>query len=230
MRERYWLWLGARLVVALVIAGWAFSYLMPGGGEKEFQKSLDALKHVRSVRVAYAADPTATQHDEISWDLVCSQDAFRYKWHVVESNPSGPADLNRDELHVGALAYDHQPDDSWQKAKYGSGPTPKSYCTRLAEGSDTNLTPPLATMLKRGVLQKGEKKTVSGVRCREWQVTMKGGYSGLEHDTVCLGLDDHLPYELTVDYQHSRTTFSDYNSGFQLDMPAATVQSASATN
>jgi hypothetical protein len=59
---------------------------------------------------------------------------------------------------------------------------------------------------------------------------MKGGRTGLEHDTVCLGLDDHLPYELTVDWENSRSTFSDYNAPVPFDLPEAAVQPASATN
>jgi hypothetical protein len=57
---------------------------------------------------------------------------------------------------------------------------------------------------------------------------MKGAPGGLEHDTVCLGLEDRLPYELTVDWQHSRTNFSDYNAAIQFDLPEAAVQPASA--
>ena len=72
---------------------------------------------------------------------------------------------------------------------------------RSPRATDNGLMPQIATMIKRGILQKGDKKTVNGVRCREWLVTMKGGTSGLEHDTVCLGLEDHLPYEMTVDWQ-----------------------------
>jgi hypothetical protein len=93
-----------------------------------------------------------------------------------------------------------------------------------------NLMPPIATMIKRGILQKGDKKTVNGVRCREWLVTMKGGTSGLEHDTVCLGLEDHLPYELTVDWAHSRSWFSDYNAAISFDVPEAAVQPTSVTS
>ena len=85
-------------------------------------------------------------------------------------------------------------------------------------------------MIRRGVIQKGDQKTVNGVRCREWLVTIKGGFSGLEHDTVCLGLKDHLPYELTVDWAHSRSSFSDYNAPIQLDAPEAAVQPVSSTN
>jgi type II secretory pathway pseudopilin PulG len=230
MDSRYWLWLGARLVVAMVIVGWAASYLFPGGnGEKEFQRSLEAMKQVRAVRVATIADATATQHIEMSWDLVCSQDAFHYKWHLVESDPDKAADINQEEIHVGTTSYEHRPDDSWKPGISSIGSTnPSGVCKMLAQGTDSRVLPDLATMIKRGIIQKGDKKSVNGVRCREWNVTMKGGPSRLEHDTVCLGLDDHLPYESTVDWQHARTTYSDYNASFHLEFPAA-LQSASAT-
>jgi len=90
------------------------------------------------------------------------------------------------------------------------------------------MMPAIATMIKRGILQKGDKKTVGGVRCREWHVTIKAG-RGLEHDTVCLGMDDHLPYEMTVDSRHLRAAYSDYNS-LPLTLPDAAVQPASASS
>ena len=74
-----------------------------------------------------------------------------------------------------------------------------------------------------------DKKTVNGVRCREWLVTMRGAPGGLEHDTVCLGLEDGLPYEATIDWQHARANFSDYNAPIQFDLPEAAVQATGAT-
>jgi len=62
MGERYWLWVGARLLVALAVMAWALSYLGTGSGEKEFQKTLDAMKQVHSFRVAYSATPP-NQHN-----------------------------------------------------------------------------------------------------------------------------------------------------------------------
>ena len=66
------------------------------------------------------------------------------------------------------------------------------------------------------------------MRCQEWLVTMKGAPSGLEHDTVCLGLEDHLPYELTVDWLQLRSSFSDYNAPISFDVPDAVTQQTSA--
>jgi hypothetical protein len=230
MDGRYWAWLGVRLIVGVILVGWAFSYLSPGGGsgEKEFQRSLEALKQVQSVRIALTSDEAPTQHSEMLWEVSCPQDAYHYKWHMVDTNAVNGGEINRDEMHVGNVKYDRQSDDSWLQAKYPDGLNPKNLCSRLNQGSDNGMMPAIATMIKRGILQKGDKKTVSGVRCREWNVTIRVG-RGLEHDTVCLGLDDHLPYEMTVDWRRLRAVYSDYNS-LPLTLPEAAVQPASATS
>jgi hypothetical protein len=227
MGERYWIWVMVRLAVGVAIVAWAASYLTGGGGEKEFQKTLEAMKQVRSFRVAFTATP-GTQHNEMLWEVDCTRDILHYHWHVMDSS-NGGTDMTRDEVHVAGREFDRQSDGSWSQPRYSSGGgSAKRYCGNLAQGTDTNLLPQIATMIKRGVLQKGDKKTVNGVRCREWLVTMKGGTSGLEHDTVCLGVEDHLPYEMTVDWQASRSSFSDYNAAITFDVPEA-AQSASAS-
>ncbi len=229
MRQRYWVWVVVRLGLGVAIVAWAASYLTSGSGEKEFQKTLDALKQVHTFRVAFTANP-ANQHNEMLWEVDCNRDLLHYQWHVVQTNGDATSDMSRDELHVAGLEYDRGGDGSWTLSKYqGSHQSAKAYCTNIGQDFSYNLMPPIATMIKRGILQKGDKKTVNGVRCREWLVTMKGGVSGLEHDTVCIGVEDHLPYELTVDWAASRSLFSDYNSPIQLNVPDAALQPASAS-
>jgi hypothetical protein len=231
MEGRYWLWLGARLLMAVIIVGWAFSYLTPGGsGEKEFQKSLDAMKQVRSVRVATVSEPLAAkQHNKFTTELVCAQNGYHTTRHLVDNATDTPTEFNDDTLEIGSAAYRRATDGTWQKSGYASG-NPKLICSRLAQGDRSNLLPDFATMIKRAIIDKGDKKTVNGVRCREWKVALKGGYSGLEHDTICIGLNDHLPYEMTVDWERSRTTYSDYNAPFQLEAPDAALQQTSSTS
>jgi hypothetical protein len=226
MGERYWLWVGARLLVALAIVAWAASYLTTGSGEKEFQKTLDAMKQVHSFRVAYSAS-LGTQHDELLWEVDCDKDILHHQWHQSGSN--GPTEMSRDEIEIATKYYVRGQDGSWTNHYATQGTSAKWYCSQIAQGIDSNLLPQIATMIRRGIIQKGDNKTVNGVRCREWLVTMKGGFQGLEHDTVCLGREDHLPYEMTVDWQHSRSSFSDYNTPLRLDLPAAAVQPASTT-
>ena len=233
MGERYWLWVGARLLVGVAIIAWALSYLGTGSGEKEFQKTLDAMKQVHSFRVASTTNQVGVQHNEMLWEVDCSRDILHHQTHMVMTS-SNSGEFNRDELYVKGKEYDRQSDGSWAIPKYGYGSggngSAKWYCSSLAQGTDSNLLPEIATMIKRGIIQKGDKKTVNGVRCREWLVAMRGAPSGLEHDTVCIGLEDHLPYEITVDWAHSRTSFSDYNTAIPLDVPEAAVQPASVTN
>jgi len=231
MGDRYWLWMGARLLVAIVIIAWVTSYFGPGGGEREFQKALDATKNIHSFRVAFSSNMMGVQHNEILQEVDCTRDIFHEQQHVTQtaSSMSTAQESNRDSLYAAGVEYERQKDGSWSKGQgmYRVDPA-KGYCSSLARGAENGLIPPLATMIKRGIIQKGDKKIVNGVRCREWLVTIKGGLANLEHDTICLGLDDDLPYEVTVDWQHSRSVFSDYNSSLQIDMPEAALQPASA--
>lgn len=234
MESRYWVWLAARLLAGVVLVGWAFTFLTPShSGEKDFQKALDAMKQVRSMRAATTTDYSPTQHVDTAWDLVCAQDAYRYKFHAVDTDPGRPSETTQEDVHVGSTDYEHKPDDSWQPHRFASGVgSASTLCKTIAAGDDSRVLPDLATMIHRGIIEKGDKKTVNGVRCREWKVTVRGGENGhaLEHDTLCLGLDDHLPYEMTVDWNHSRTLYSDYNAPFQLDLPGPELQAASASN
>jgi len=85
MDNRYWLWMMVRLAVGVVIVAWAASYLGPGSGEKEFQKTLDAMKQVHSFRVALTAAP-GTQHNEMLWEIDCNRDLYHYQWQVSDSS------------------------------------------------------------------------------------------------------------------------------------------------
>jgi hypothetical protein len=222
--------MGARLLLGVAIVAWAASYLGAGSGEKEFKKTLEAMKQVHSFRVAYSVTP-GTQHNEMLWEVDCNRDVLHQQQHFTDSSQNPPSEMARDEMYFEGRDYLRQTDGSWATSKYGSQSySAKFYCKHLAEGSESSLFPQIATMIQRGIIQKGDKKTVNGVRCREWLVAMRGAPSGLEHDTVCLGLEDQLPYELTVDWAHSRATFSDYDAPIQFDLPQASVQPASSTN
>jgi hypothetical protein len=221
-----------RLVVLAVIVAGAAMYMGTGSGEKEFQKSLEAMKQVRSFRVTFAEIPMQDAHNDKSWDVDCGRDLVHYQGHLVANGGDNPHDFTEDQISVGGRNFEHRVDDSWTPMTihpYNLAPA-KFFCSNLARGTDTNILPSIATMIKRGIIQKGEKKTVNGVTCREWLIAMKGGRTGMEHDTVCLGLEDHLPYELTVDWENSRSTFSGYNAPIPFDLPEAALQPASATN
>ena len=226
MGGRYWIAMAVRLVVAAVIVGCLVSYIGPGSGEKEFQKTLAAMKQVHSFRVAFSGGG-AGQVTEMLWEIDCTRGIVHEQSHMVDSSVDPPREFNRDILSAAGKEYTRQPDGSWSKGLYGASTPGIWFCRNLAAGADSNLLPGIATMIRRGVIQKGDKKMVNGVRCREYRVTLKGGLRGLEHDTVCIGLADSLPYEMTVDWEGSRSTFSDYNKTLQFDLPEGAVETVS---
>jgi hypothetical protein len=227
MRSRYWMWLVVRLLVGVAIILWAVSFLSPGNGEKEFQKTLDAMKQVHSFRASFSGSP-GTQHNEMMMEVDCDRNLLHEQSHFVDTASDHTVDMSQDEMRVADHTYRRASDGSWTQAGTAyQGATAKWFCGNLAQGTDSHVLPSMATMIRRGVIQKGDKKTVNGVRCREWLVTMKNGTANLAHETVCLGLEDHLPYEMTVDWEHSRSTFSDYNA-VRIDVPEDALQSTSA--
>lgn len=233
MGGRYWLWVGARLLAAVALIAWAASYMGTGSGEKEFQKTLEAMKQVHSFRMAVSATQY-TQHNDSLWEVDCNHNIVHHLEHYVNTctNPpdcSQQGEFSQEELDFAVYRYLRKADGTWATGGQLASSQTRYGCGHLAEGTDSNLLPPIATMIQRGILQKGDKKTVNGVRCREWLVTMRGAPNGLEHDTVCLGLEDHLPYEMTVDWEHSRALFSDYNTAIQFDLPEEVVRATSAS-
>jgi len=224
MGSRYWLWLAGRLLAAGVIVLWAASFLRTGSGEKEFQKTLDAMKQVHSFRAAYLANPSG-QRAETLWEVDCDRGLLHYQSLSAEIGGNPPQGWNQDELHVAEWVYQRQADGTWSHTKYTAGNrSAKWYCVRLEQGTDSYLLPEIATMIKRGIIEEGDKKTVNGVRCREWRVTMKNRSINLEHDTVCIGLEDHLPYEMSTEGNLTHYSFSDYNTSIQFDVPEGPPQ------
>jgi hypothetical protein len=228
MGDRYVLWVLARLVAAAVLIGWVGSYMMPDdSGNKEFKKAMEAMKQIRSVRVAYSSSADPARRFDKLWEIACSQNAYHYQEHTFLIDPNAKPGFDRDELLIGSVEY-IQKDGAWQQAKNLIRISGDEVCHQLASAQEATIMPPYNYMIQMGVIQKGPKKTVNGVCCRDWNVAFRNGPAGIEHDTICLGLDDHLPYERTVDWSHSRMVFSDYNSSFQLDLPDGALQAASA--
>ena len=92
--ERYWVWIVVRLAVGVAIVAWAASYLTTGSGEKEFQKTLEAMKQVHSFRVAFTATP-GNQHNEMLWEVDCNRDLLHHQWHVSQTSSETPSDMSR---------------------------------------------------------------------------------------------------------------------------------------
>ena len=220
-------WIGAVVVAGLFF--WGVGYVLnPENGDAEFQKMLEATKQVKTFRGTYTGTTASTLHSENLWEVDCNH-SIVHKQSQEVPNGASQAEVKEDQFLMGAdQMYTRKSDGSWENTKYTSALYSANwYCDNIAQGTVRDLLPDVRALLRSATFGKGDKKTVNGVRCREWNFTNHSRNSG-QKGTVCIGLDDHLPYEMTVE-NTGRYSYTDYNRPLQFDGPDAVLQAVSAT-
>jgi hypothetical protein len=221
---RFWTWLLARLLAVAVILGLALWYRMPDSGQREFRRSMEALKRVNSLHYAMVQDQPM-QHFEMEGDLVCPDDSFREATHIILRQPHNQGTLDTEVRRIDGKPYAHMNSGMWA-VDYQNGRSPRVTCPQLVSDAGIPVLPNLDEMVRRGIITKGDKKTINGEVCREWQVTLRRvpgpllprSPEELEHRTLCLGADDHLPREMSGgDSEHWTYAF---NTPANIDKPA----------
>jgi hypothetical protein len=215
------------IVALLVIAGlcyWGVSYVVtPNGGDAEFQKMLEATEHVKTFRGEYVA---SADHSQKVWDVDCNK-GIVHKLSETTQTGGNPL-VQEDQLLVGLDRYAHDTDGTWTKTAdkhvMYSG---QWYCDNLAQGTLRDLLPDTRSMLRNAMIGKADQKTVNGVRCQDWQFAMKSMSSGV-HGTMCIGIDDHLPYEMTTD-NGGHYSYSGYNQPMQFEVPEPILEQVGAS-
>jgi hypothetical protein len=229
MDNRRWLWIGASLLVAGVIF-WAVGQAVnPSSGDAEFKKTLESMKQLKSFRGAYIESTSGTQHSERLWEVDCNHVIVHQQSHESQTNTDSPFEMKEDELLVGDQRYTRTGEGSWENTGYaGERGSAQWYCDNLARGTARDLLPDMFTMISHAMTEKGDKKTVNGVRCREWKFAVRSALAA-QDGSLCIGLDDHLPYEMTMK-DGGHYSYSDYNRPIQFEVPEAVLQPASSTN
>ena len=177
------------------------------------------MKQVKSFRGAYSE---TSLHTERLWEVDCN----RVIVHQDSTNGDSTFSMREDEFLIGEQRYTHSEDGAWENTGYaGDRGSAKWYCDNIARGTVSDLLPDIRTMIRHAMTERGSKKTINGVSCREWKFDMRTALSD-QRGSVCLGVDDHLPYELTMEGGHY--SYSDYNRPIQFDVPEAVLQTASA--
>jgi hypothetical protein len=228
MLSRRGLWIGACLLGAGVIF-WAVGQAVnPSSGDTEFKQTLESMKQVKSFRGAYIESASST-HSERLWEVDCNRVIVHQQSHNSQSSSDSPFDMKEEELLVGDQRYIHNSDGSWESTGYaGDRFSAKWYCDNMARGTVRDLLPDMFTMISHAMTEKGDKKTINGVQCREWKFDIRSALSS-QKGSICIGVDDHLPYELTPE-NGGRYSYSDYNRPIQFDAPDAVLQAASTAS
>jgi hypothetical protein len=227
MGNRRGLWIVATVLVMGAIFWGVGQAVGPSSGDTELQKALDAMMQVKSFRGVYIASASSS-HSERLWEVDCNRVIVHQQSHDSQSAVDSPFELKEEELLVGDQRYTRSNSGSWENDGYaGDRGSAKWYCNNVARGTASSLLPDFRTMLRHAMTEKGDKKTVNGVRCREWKFAIRTTVSG-QGGSVCIGMDDHLPYEMTMEGGHY--TYSDYNRPIQFEVPEAVLQPATSTD
>jgi hypothetical protein len=118
---------------------------------------------------------------------------------------------------------------SWQNmGEAGVRSSAKWNCDNVAQGTARDLLPDILPMTHHAMFEKSEKKTVNGVQCREWKFDIRSAVTS-QKGSVCIGVDDHLPYEMTAE-NGARYSYSDYNRPIQIEVPKTELQPVSSTD
>jgi len=227
MVDRRWLWISACLLIAGGIFWGVGEAVGPSGGDTEFRKTQESMKQVKSFRSAFTESASSSGHSERLWEVDCNRVVVHEHSHDSQTNTDSAFEMKEDELLVGEQRYIRESNGSWENSGYaGDRSSAKWYCARIAEGGASGLLPDMFTLLSHGITEKGDKKTVNGVRCREWKFDIRTPLSS-RVGAICIGVDDHLPYEMTMDGGHY--FYSDYNQPIPIEAPEAALQPASST-
>jgi hypothetical protein len=223
------LWIGGAILLAGLFF-WGVGYVVtPENGDAEFQKMLEAMKQVKSFRGTFVGSTPNTRHSERLWEVDCNRSIVHKRSQDLPNGPNA-VDTTDDQFFVGSdQKFTRTSDGSWEKSQYTSvAYSAKWYCENLPQGTLRDLLPDVRALLQSATFGKGDKKTVDGVRCQDWKFTNHSRNSG-QRGTVCIGLGDHLPYEMTID-NSGRYSYTDYNRPLELDAPEAVLEAASSTD
>ena len=222
-----WFWICASLLIAGVVF-WAIGQAVgPSSSDTEFRKTQESMKQVKTFRGAYSESASSTGHSEKLWEVDCNRVIVHERFHDSQSSTDSPFEMKEDELLVGEQRYIREGNGSWNNTGYaGDRSSAKWHCNRIAAGTASSLLPDMVTLLSHGITEKRDKKTVNGVRCQEWKFDIRTPLSS-RIGAICIGVDDHLPYELTLDGGHY--FYSDYNQPIQIELPEAAPQPDSLT-
>ncbi len=229
MGKRRWFSIGVCLLTAGIVFWGVGQAVNPSSGDTEFKQTLESMKQVKSFRGAYIESASGAQRSERLWEVDCNRMIVHQQSHDSQANTDAPFEMKEDELLVGEQRYARTSDGSWENNGYaGERGSAKWYCDNIARGTVRDLLPDMYTMISHAMTEKGDKKTVNGVRCREWKFAVRTAVFS-EGGSICIGLDDHLPYEMTTK-SGGHYSYSDYNQPIPIDAPEAVLQPASSTD
>ena len=198
-------------------------------GQSELQKTFDAKKAARSWRTVTLLRMHPGRALETTIEVSCPD-----REHIVTTL----GDTRYESIRVGNQAWIRSNDSEWKEQAMpsdaypcGSNPGAPAPWAMMNEGRDpVSVVAAMAAKLNAQVA-RGELANAGDSSCQRWVVSFQHPGSsgrGLNY-TVCIGTGDHLPREVVMGSGGLATTYSDWNKPMQIDAPAASAQSKTAS-
>ena len=227
MENRSLLGVAATVLIACAIFWGVYKSVDSSSADTELQQMLAASKQVKTFRGAYVASMPGTYESERTWEVDCNRVIVHQQSKASQTSSDSPFNLNQDEILLGSQMFTRDSSGAWKNdGEVRPRGQAKRYCDSIAIGDEKDLLPDLQELTRHGIMEKGDKKVVNGAKCRDWKFDMRTAMSSRK-GSICIGVDDHLPYEFVMDSGHY--TYSDYNQPLQIDAPDASLQPVSST-
>lgn len=214
----------ASLSVFIILGIFVYFSIGPSAGQAQLDRTQDALKKVHSWRrrADYRNASTGVMQTEIN-ENSCPNNTRRTI--IVDAPPAQK--LQMDSLRLGTQSYERMNDSPWKMANIPVYGTCVDASNVMEFGSA-----PMKYVRERGVIKKGEKRLVDGVKCRDWSFISQIPGSPVDRYTVCIDSED-LPREIRSDDGELHISLSDYNSPITFiapELPPPTEPSTPTTD
>jgi hypothetical protein len=102
--------------------------------------------------------------------------------------------------------YEANNGSKWQKGALSQAAAPETECGKGPSLANGTVFSNIEELQHRGKIVRGERKTVEGVPCQEWDVDFGNEWPQMAPYTVCIDPKTDLPRRVT--YTETKTTFN----------------------
>lgn len=210
----------ASLSVFIILGALVYFSVGPTSGQKQIDRTLEALKKVHSWRRRAEVRNVSTGDLQVEIEEAsCPLNTRR----TVIITPASGTRTQIESLRLGTRAFERYNEGAWTLAN-----RPNSGNCVDASGLFDFGFAPIKYVRETGVIKKGDKRFVDGVKCREWTITSQLPGRPPDRYTVCIDSNDLLREIRSSDGQMV-VAMSDFNADIAFVAPELPPPSVSSS-
>jgi hypothetical protein len=192
------------IAAIVVVVALVFFRMSSESGLDQLQRSRAAVRQARS------------------WTVETSSQEYTASFAMYESSskvncPNDRETVNKSQTYDGIIKehwaisahgdyYEKNDGSQWQKIHLPEVPQPQIECGKGPTLANGTVFSNIEDLQHRGKVVRGERQTVAGVPCQEWNVDFGNEWPQMMPYSVCIDLKTDLPRRVT--FTGSQTTFT----------------------